>query len=103
MPSTTSHGSRPSSRQGCLLAAALAAILGAASAPAWSAEQLEHPLFRAIRRGDNALLDSLLRQGAPPGVRRADGTTPLHLAALRGDAESVRLLLAHGADPRAAN
>jgi ankyrin repeat protein len=103
MPTTKSQAPRflPGERR--LLRIALVAIASAALAPASSAEDLEHPLFRAIRRGDNALLASLLRQGAPTGVRRADGTTPLVLAALRGDAESVRLLLAHGADPGAAN
>jgi ankyrin repeat protein len=80
---------------------ALAALLS--STLALGAERLEHPLFRAIRRGDNALLESLLRQGAPPDIRRADGSTPLLLAALRGDPASVRLLLDRGADPRAAN
>ena len=103
MPTTNSQAPRflPGERR--LLRIALVAIASAALAPASSAEDLEHPLFGAIRRGDNALLASFLRQGAPTGVRRADGTTPLVFAALRGDAESVRLLLAHGADPGAAN
>ena len=82
---------------------AFVAIAVLVPALAGGADDLEHPLFRAIRRGDNALLSSLLRQGAPAGVRRADGSTPLIFAAQRGDAESVRLLLDHGADPRAAN
>lgn len=32
-----------------------------------------------------------------------DGTTPLHLAALAGDPESIKILLAHHADPTALN
>ncbi|HVR75362.1 MAG TPA: ankyrin repeat domain-containing protein [Planctomycetota bacterium] len=81
----------------------LATVFPAFVTPAGAADRLEHPLFQAIRRGDNALLAGLLRQGTPVEVRGPDGTTPLLLAALRGDAGSVRLLLEHGADPRAVN
>jgi ankyrin repeat protein len=38
-----------------------------------------------------------------PNVVQQRGFTPLHEAALRGHAELVRLLLAHGADPAARN
>jgi ankyrin repeat protein len=61
----------------------------------------EHVLLGAIRRGDLALLESQLREGTPPNVHAADGTTPLMLAALYGTPEMVELLLAHGADPNA--
>ena len=33
------------------------------------AEELNHPLFRAIRSGDLQLLGSLLRQGAPANLQ----------------------------------
>jgi ankyrin repeat protein/mono/diheme cytochrome c family protein len=64
---------------------------------------LDHVLFQAIRRGDTELLATLLRQGTPVNLRTADGTTPLMYAAVRGSADSVKLLLEHGADPNAAN
>jgi ankyrin repeat protein/mono/diheme cytochrome c family protein len=80
----------------CLVALSLPAVVH-------GADSWQHPLFRAIEFGDTALLASLLRQGAPVNLRRADGTTPLMHAALRGDSEQVRLLLEHGADARAAS
>ncbi len=61
----------------------------------------EHVLLGAIRRGDLALLESQLREGTPPNVHTAEGTTPLMLAALYGTPEMVKLLLDHGADPNA--
>ncbi|MEX0677784.1 MAG: ankyrin repeat domain-containing protein [Pirellulales bacterium] len=63
----------------------------------------DHVLLSAIRRGDQALLESHLREGAPVNVRTSDGTTPLLLAALYGTPEAVRSLLDHGADPNAVN
>jgi ankyrin repeat protein len=64
---------------------------------------VEHALFSSIRRGDQSLLASLLREGAPVNVHASDGTTPLMLATLHGAPDTVRLLLEHGADPNAAN
>ncbi len=60
-------------------------------------------VVQAIRRGDNVLLESLLRSGASPNTTLEDGTTPLMIAALHGDAKSVGLLLEHGADAKAVN
>ena len=68
-----------------------------------SAAELDHLLFQTIRRGNTKVLATLLRQGTPVQLRSPDGTTPLMFAALRGDVESVKLLLDHGADPNAAN
>ena len=65
--------------------------------------ELDHLLFQTVRRGDNSMLRGLLRPGTPVDVRAADGTTPLMYAALRGNVESVKLLLVHGANPDAAN
>ena len=42
----------------------------------------------------------LLDAGADPNACRRDGATPLSLAAARGDAALIKLLLSRGADPR---
>ena len=67
------------------------------------AAELDHILFQTIRRRDNLLLETLLRQGTPVSLQTTDGTTPLMYAALRGNAQSVRLLIKRGADPKASN
>jgi ankyrin repeat protein len=86
-------------------AALLAGAVGACVIPrvATADGPLEHVLFRAIRHGDVALLESHLREGAPANVQTSDGTTPLLFAALYAAPDAVRLLLDHGADPNAAN
>jgi ankyrin repeat protein len=63
--------------------------------------QTAEDLFRAIRAGD---LDRL-RQVPANLINSKDRleTTPLHYAALYGNAESVRILLDRGADPKARN
>src|SRR5271168_378490 len=73
------------------------AILLAALAHAQTADDF----FRVIRAGDlNAL-----RQLSAHAVNVKDrlDTTPLHYAALYGNAESVRILLEHDADVHARN
>ncbi len=45
-----------------------------------------------------AVLEALLAAGAKPNVDDGEGRTPLYIATDAGVAESVRLLLAHGAD-----
>jgi ankyrin repeat protein len=63
--------------------------------------QKAEDFFRAIRAGD---LDSLRALCANPvNARDRLDTTPLHYAALYGNAESVRMLLDHGADANARN
>lgn len=64
-------------------------------------------IVRAAERAPAAVIETLLRFGASPNARddgvatqdRPLGTTALHLAAFRGNADAVRVLLAHGADP----
>jgi len=63
------------------------------------------PLMYASARGNNAVIDTLLRAGADPSLRETlpaysydRDFTPLHYAARNGDAESVRLLLEAGSD-----
>ena len=65
--------------------------------------EYEHKMFRAIERGNDGLLESFLRQGSPANLRSTDGTSLLHIAALRGTQKSVELLLRHGANANAAN
>lgn len=61
-------------------------------------------LAALIREGDRSAIDRLLR--ASPGAvrgRASGGSTPLMAAALYGDADLVKRLLALGADPHASN
>jgi len=61
-------------------------------------------LMDALRRGDRAQFTTLV--GADPAagnLKGAGGSTPLMYAALYGDVESVRQLLAAGADPALRN
>jgi ankyrin repeat protein len=61
-------------------------------------------LTMLIRDGDRAAVDAYLR--ASPGSvrgRASGGTTPLMAAALYGDADLMKRLMAMGADPHASN
>ena len=61
-------------------------------------------LIQAIRDNDRARVDALLAGGARAArARGTAGATPLMAAALYGDADLVRRLLAAGADPNAVN
>ena len=61
-------------------------------------------VMNALRRGDNLTFKNLVRKNPKLGnLRGPGGTTPLMQAVLYGDPESVRLLLANGADPNLAN
>ena len=54
----------------------------------------------STRRPDKLeVLELLLASGADVGQRGVNDWTPLHYAVVERDAEAVRLLLAHGADP----
>jgi len=56
-------------------------------------------LTQAVAVGDTAAVADLIGRGAPLNVRDANGLTPIMLAAGRGDARLVQLLLQAGADP----
>ncbi|MGW5388249.1 ankyrin repeat domain-containing protein [Nocardia sp. NPDC003963] len=56
-------------------------------------------LVTAVSESGPARVRELLAAGADPDKRDSYGTTPLYRAAVQGYAETVRLLLAHGADP----
>lgn len=69
---------------------------GADANRAWG-DDGEAPLHVAARRWDVAMVELLVRHGADPSRRRADGRTPHTLAALHGNADVAAWLLAHGA------
>jgi uncharacterized protein len=57
----------------------------------------------AAQAGNREALMALIRQGADVNTPQSDGTTPLHWAAHRNDAEMVDLLLRAGAKANATN
>ncbi|XP_077977699.1 uncharacterized protein LOC144433265 [Glandiceps talaboti] len=60
------------------------------------------PLFYATGRAPNAeIAQYLIENGATVDYRNTNGAIPLHGAALQGNTECVKLLLKHGADPKA--
>ena len=62
------------------------------------------PLHSAVADGcDFAIVRALVEAGGDVNAKQRHGWTPLHGAAFEGDAETVRFLLAHGADPKATN
>jgi hypothetical protein len=75
---------------------AIAAGLGDAT-PAHFAASLADSKTAAL------MLGTLVGNGASPGARKKDGTTPLHVAAHHGSANAVRLLVRRGADATAAD
>ena len=89
-------------RQTCARFTLSCLVLQIAVQPLLSAE-LDHALFRAIKRRRDDQVSQLLRQGTPVNLRSVNGTTPLMIAALHGSTESVRLLLEYGAEANATN
>ena len=53
----------------------------------------------AAASGSSAALGKLIQNGAMMDVPGSEGRTPLHQAVLSGDEPTVRVLVAHGADP----
>jgi ankyrin repeat protein len=73
---------------------ALTLAVGLAAAP-------PAPVAEAAQKGDLAAVRRLLKDGADVNAAAGDGTTALHHAAMRGDAEMTSVLLAAGANVRA--
>ena len=71
--------------------------------PVGTAASADPDLIVAVKARDVAGLRTLLRSGADANTRATDGTTALHWAVHRDDAEMVELLLGAGADVAAAN
>jgi ankyrin repeat protein len=88
----------PSSPTRTLPAAALLALLCAATAAAGTP-----PLVQAVKNGDRASALTLARDAAEVASAEADGTTALHYAVQQNDTELVERMLATGADVNAAN
>jgi RNA polymerase sigma factor (sigma-70 family) len=58
----------------------------------------EPPLWAAALLNRSRHVQHLLEQGADPDIRSASGNTPLHVAAMRGYTEIVRMLMTFGAN-----
>ncbi|MGH9904889.1 MAG: ankyrin repeat domain-containing protein [Pyrinomonadaceae bacterium] len=61
-------------------------------------QELNDQMWEAVRKGDAALVTTLLDKGADVNAKFRYGTTALFKAAERGNAEVVKILLARGAD-----
>jgi hypothetical protein len=61
-------------------------------------QELNDQMWEAVRKGDLALVTTLLDKGADVNAKFRYGTTALFKAAERGHTEIVKLLLARGAD-----
>ncbi len=80
----------------------IAALLGLVPILGWGAPTGKE-LLDALKAGDAAVADRLIRAGAPLGITDEFGSTPLMYAALYSEAVTIRLLLRRGANPNQAN
>ena len=62
-------------------------------------KKLQRLLVEAAGWAAARRVGELLRAGAAPDLPDRDGTTPLYRASVQGRADTVRVLLAAGADP----
>ena len=77
------------------------------AAPHWRVAQglmlsrwTESEIHRAILQGRSDILSQLLVRGGSCNLRHPSGWSPLQLALHCGNREALRILIAHGADPR---
>src|SRR4051812_33789756 len=83
------------STAGCVAAVLLLAAQAASGSDAQVA--------RAVREGDRAALESLIKQRVDVNVPEVDGTTALHWAVRAGDMATVARLIQAGAHANATN
>ena len=86
------------------IAALLCAMSLGESAFALSPAEIDQALWNAVVAHDAPLVESLLRQGANPNsvLRNSPPVYILSAAVFRGDLETTRVLLNHGANPQVA-
>jgi uncharacterized protein len=99
------HGRVAGSQQRALRIAGMTAGVAAlvCTATALAAGAATPPVVSAVIDGDLQRLGTLLRGEAAVNAAQPDGSTALHWAAYRDDAEAVQILLNAGADPDAVN
>ena len=81
----------------------LTRLLGVAAVTAAASAAAASDLANLIEAGQRRAAIGLIEQGADVNAAQGDGTTPLHWAVYRVDAEMTELLLEHGASPGAVN
>ncbi|KAF6825844.1 hypothetical protein CPLU01_10041 [Colletotrichum plurivorum] len=74
-----------------------------AFSPSLEAIKLAASMYNAAREGNKAVLEEAILDGLPPNLTNEKGDTLLMLAAYYGHAETVKLLIQHGADPNRLN
>jgi len=75
-------------------------LIGAGAAVnALSGDRKYSPLMDASQKGDLAMAEMLLENGADPNLKSKDGQTALVICAGRGDVPLATLLVRHGGDP----
>jgi ankyrin repeat protein len=86
-----------------VLAAAAQLVCAAIASLASAAAQAASPLADAIQNGNDAIARELIAEDTDVNAAQGDGTTPLHWAVYKLDAELVGLLLERGANPNVQN
>lgn len=59
------------------------------------------PIFFMVHANDTNEVRNLIRQGTNVNIKNLNGSTPLHIACIRGNVEMIELLIKSGADVRA--
>jgi cytohesin len=81
-----------------LLLTTIAAVLVVGCGESQSPEWPDNSIGSAARKGNIKAIKQHLAAGADVNAKYADGSTPLHFAAVVGRREVVELLIAEGAD-----
>jgi ankyrin repeat protein len=81
-------------RAGHVACVAELAARASATSLGWTKAKSGAPAHEAADAGQGAALAALLRRGANPNAKDAHGRTALHVAAMGGSSDCVRLLLA---------